>query len=91
MKTKVLTSVCTVMMLLPAAIFPLRPIFERYAAAAAPVCAVIFILCGIFTACVFFKSDMKSDLLRLCLIVNVMYAVFAFVLLVMILAERVFP
>lgn len=93
-KKTVLSSVCTAMMILPWLLFFLRGQLERlhvYSGAAVIFAAAFFIFCGIFTVYVYFAAGVRTDLLRLCMIVNGIYAVFAFVLLVMIMVERVTP
>lgn len=96
MKAKkiILSSVCTAMMLLPWMLLLFRRQLETlfaHADVTVPLFAAFIIFCAIFTVCVYFAARVRTDLIRICMIVNGVYAVFAFVLLIIFVTERVTP
>ena len=96
MKAKkiIFSTVCTSMMLLPWLLLLFRKRLEALIAHAdvtVPLFAAFMIFCAVFTVCVYFAARVRTDLIRLCMIVNGVYAVFAFVLLIIFVTERVTP
>lgn len=79
MKNKILTSVSVIMMFVPWTILPLRT-FDR--ALESPVAeimiacyAVFMIFSGVFTIVSYVKIKVQNNLMKICLIVNSLYAV----------------
>lgn len=79
MKNKITTAISTIMMLVPWTILPLRTnkwALESPAAEIIISCyAVFMILAGIFTA-VSYGKKVQNSLMKVCLVVNGLYAVF---------------
>ncbi len=79
MKNKILTSVSAVMLLVPWTILPLRTFdwaLESPAAEIMIACYSAFmIFSGIFTIISYVKAKAQNNLMKVCLIVNSLYAV----------------
>lgn len=93
MKTKILTGISAAFALFPWTILPLRAWFSwalEYAHLMIPGYAALMILGGAFTALAYGLGKARSPLMKLCLVVNIIYAVFGAAVLPM-LIWRNFP
>ena len=92
MKNKILTLVCTLMLFVPWTILPLRtnawalesPVAEIMIASY----AVFMIFGGIFTMIAYVKTHAQNTLMKLCLVMNGMYAVGGAAALAMMIIPR---
>ena len=79
MKNKILTAVDTIMLFIPWTILPLRTFdwaLESPAAEIMIACyAVFMIFSGVFTIISYVKAKAQSNLMKVCLVVNGLYAV----------------
>ena len=89
MKNKILTAVSAVMLLVPWTILPLRTFdwaLESPAAEIMIACYSAFmIFSGVFTIISYVKAKAQNNLMKICLIVNSLYAVAGVVFLGMML------
>lgn len=78
MKNKILTAVSTIMLFIPWTILPLRSNFQ-WALDYADImisCYAVFMICsGVFTILSYVKSKAQNGLMKVCLVVNSLYAV----------------
>lgn len=77
MKNKILTAISTVMLFVPWTILPLRIHFQwalDYAHIMIPCYAVFMIFSGVFTIFSYVKENVQNNLMKVCLIVNSLYA-----------------
>ena len=85
MKNKILTAVSTIMLFIPWTILPLRTFdwaLESPAAEIMIACyAAFMIFSGVFTIISYIKAKAQNNLMKVCLIVNSLYAVACFVFL----------
>ncbi len=89
LKQTVLTAVCIIMLFLPWTILPLRSFPWALESPAAEIMisgyAVFMIISGIFTAVVYAKGKIQHTLMKLCVVINGLYAlggIIAFVLMI---------
>lgn len=79
MKNKILTAVSTIMLFVPWTILPLRTFdwaLESPAAEIMIACyAVFMVLSGVFTILSYVKAKAENSLMKVCLVVNSLYAV----------------
>ncbi len=79
MKTKILTAVSTIMLFVPWTILPLRTFdwaLESPVAEIMIACyAAFMIFSGVFTIISYIKAEAQSNLMKVCLVVNSLYAV----------------
>lgn len=79
MKNKILTAVSTIMLFVPWTILPLRTFdwaLESPAAEIMIACyAVFMVLSGVFTILSYVKAKAENPLMKVCLVVNSLYAV----------------
>lgn len=79
MKNKILTAVSTIMLFIPWTILPLRAFdwaLESPAAEIMIACyAAFMIFSGVFTIISYVKAKAQSNLMKVCLVVNSLYAV----------------
>lgn len=79
MKNKILTVISTIMLFVPWTILPLRTFdwaLESPVAEIMIVCYSVFmIFSGVFTIISYVKAKAQSNLMKVCLIVNSLYAV----------------
>lgn len=79
MKNKILTAVSTIMLFVPWTILPLRTFdwaLESPAAEIMIACyAVFMVLSGVFTILSYVKTKAENSLMKVCLVVNSLYAV----------------
>lgn len=79
MKNKILTAVSTIMLFIPWTILPLRAFDWVLESPVAEIMitfyAVFMIFSGVFTIISYVKARAKSNLMKVCLIVNSLYAV----------------
>lgn len=79
MKNKILTAVSTIMLFIPWTILPLRTFdwaLESPAAEIMIACyAAFMIFSGVFTIISYVKAKAQSNLMKVCLIINGIYAV----------------
>ncbi len=87
-KTTVFTILCTLMLFIPWTILPLRSFpwaLESPAAEIMISCyAAFMIISGLFTAAAYFKLKIQHTLMKLCVVINGLYAlggIIAFVLM----------
>lgn len=79
MKNKILTSISTIMMLLPWTILPLRINFQwalDYAHIMIPCYAAFMIFSAVFTIVSYVKVKVQNNFMKVCLVVNSMYGLF---------------
>ena len=79
MKNKILTAFCTLMIFVPWTILPLRNYFQwalDYANIMIPCYAVFMIFSGVFTLFSYINGKVQNTLMKICLVINGMYAVF---------------
>ncbi len=92
MKNKILTAISTIMLFIPWTILPLRINFQwalDYAHIMIPCYAVFMILSGVFTILSYVKAKAQNNLMKVCLIVNSLYAVFGVAALGMIIVPKI--
>ena len=92
MKNKILTAVSTIMLFIPWTIFPLRINFQwalDYAETMIPCYAVFMIFSGIFTILSYVKANAQNNLMKVCLIVNSLYAAFGVAALGMMVVPKI--
>ena len=78
MKNKILTMISTIMLFIPWTILPLRVNFQwalDYAEIMIPCYAVFMIFSGVFTVLFYVKAKAQNNLMKVCLIINSLYAV----------------
>ncbi len=87
MKNKILTAVSTIMIFAPWTILPLRRFDWAVHSPTAEILmlsyAAFMIFSGIFTIAAYAAGNVRNTLMKVCLIINVMYAVAAVCLLFM--------
>lgn len=92
MKNKILTAVNTIMLFVPWTILPLRTFnwaLELPAAEIMIACYAIFmVFSGIFTIISYAKAKVQNNLIKVCLIVNSLYAVAGVVFLSMMIKSK---
>ena len=79
MKNKVLTAFCTLIIFVPWTILPLRNYFQwalDYAEIMIPCYAVFMIFSGVFTLFSYIYEKAQNTLMKICLVINGMYAIF---------------
>lgn len=83
MKNRILTVICTIMMLIPWTIFPLRTFDWALQLPVAEIMiycyAAFMIISGVLTIISYVKAKVKNNLMKVCLVVNSVYAVFGVV------------
>ncbi|WP_418783655.1 hypothetical protein [Hominenteromicrobium sp.] len=92
MKNKILTTISTIMLFIPWTILPLRINFQwalDYAHIMIPCYAVFMIFSGVFTILSYTKAKAQNNLMKVCLIVNSLYAVFGVAALGMIIVPKI--
>ena len=92
MKNKILTTISTIMLFIPWTILPLRINFQwalDYAHIMIPCYAVFMIFSGVFTIRSYTKAKAQNNLMKVCLIVNSLYAVFGVAALGMIIVPKI--
>ena len=79
MKNKILTIISTIMLFIPWTIFPLRSNAWALESPAAEIIifsyAVFMIFSGIFTIVSYVRAKAQNNLMKVCLVVNSLYAV----------------
>lgn len=92
MKNQIHTAICTILLFVPWTIFPLRTnrwALESPAAEIIIACyCILMIGCGILTGFLYYKAKAKTNWIRLCLLVNGLYAAAGVVLLGMLLQTQ---
>ena len=93
MKNKILTAISTIMLFVPWTILPLRTFdwaLESPVAEIMIACyAVFMIFSGVFTIISYVKAKAQSNLMKVCLIVNSLYAVAGVVFLGMMIIPKI--
>lgn len=92
MKNKILTTISTIMLFIPWTILPLRINFQwalDYAHIMIPCYAVFMIFSGVFTILSYTKAKAQNNLMKVCLIVNSLYAVVGVAALGMIIVPKI--
>lgn len=78
MKNKILTTVSVIMLFIPWTILPLRGNFQwalDYADIMIPCYGVFMIFSGVFTILSYVRAKAQNNVMKVCLIVNSLYAV----------------
>ncbi len=91
MKIKILTAVSSIMLFIPWTILPLRINFQwalDYAHIMIPCYAVFMIFSGVFTILTYVIAKAQSNLMKICLVINSLYAVFGVAALGMMIFPR---
>ena len=92
MKNKILTSISTIMLFIPWTILPLRINFQwalDYADIMIPCYAVFMIFSGVFTILSYVKAKAQNSLMKVCLIVNSLYAALGVAALGMMIVQKI--
>lgn len=92
MKNKILAAISAIMVLIPWTILPLRIHFQwalDYAYIIIPCYAVFMIFSGVFTTLSYGKAKARNNFMKVCLIVNSLYAVFGVAALGMIIVQKI--
>ncbi len=88
MKNNILTTISTIMLFVPSTILPLRMFDWALQLPTAKIMiscyAAFMIFSGIFTILSYAKGKVRSNLMKICLVVNSMYATFGVFALAMI-------
>lgn len=78
MKNKILTAICTIMLFVPWTILPLRTFDWALESPIAEIMiscyAAFMIFSGVFTCLSYVKAKAQSDLMKVCLVMNSLYA-----------------
>ncbi len=94
MKNKILTTVSTIMLFVPWTILPLRMFDWALQSPTAEIMiscyAAFMVFSGIFTILTYAKGKVQSSLMKICLVVNNLYAVFGLLALGMIYLPKLF-
>ena len=91
MKNKILNIISVIMVFVPWTILPLRAYFEwalEYAHIMIPCYAAFMIFSAIFTIISYVKAKSQNNLMKVCLVVNCVYGVFAILVIIMMIAQR---
>ena len=91
MKNKILSAISVIMIFVPWTILPLRAYFEwalEYAHIMIPCYAAFMIFSAIFTIISYVKAKAQNNLMKVCLVVNSVYGVFAILVITMMIAQR---
>ncbi len=79
MKNKILTTISTLMLFIPWTILPLRSFAWALESPVAEIMiscyAVFMIFSGVFTTFSYVKGKVQNNLMKICLIINILYAV----------------
>lgn len=94
MKNKILTTISTIMLFVPWTILPLRMFEWALQSPTAEIMiacyAVFMIFSGIFTILSYTKGKVRSNLMKICLVVNSLYTAFGVFALAMIYLPKIF-
>lgn len=94
MKNKVLTTVSTIMLFVPWTILPLRINFQwalDYAHIMIPCYAAFMIFGGVFTVISYVMAKVQNNLMKVCMIVNSLYAVFGVAVFGLMICQQIRP
>lgn len=93
MKNKILTAISTIMLFIPWTILPLRTFdwaLESPVAEIMIACyAAFMIFSGVFTMLSYVKAKAQNNLMKVCLIVNSLYAAFGVAALGMMIVQKI--
>ncbi len=92
MRNKILTAVSTIMLFIPWTILPLRANYQwalDYAHIMIPCYAAFMIFSGVFTILSYAKAKVQNNLMKVCLIVNSLYAAFGVAALGMMVLPKI--
>lgn len=93
MKNKILTTISTLMILIPWTILPLRTFDWALQSPTAEIMiagyAVFMIASGIFTMISYIKAKAQNSMMKICLVVNSLYAAFGVFALGMMFLPRI--
>lgn len=93
MKNKILTAVSTIMLFIPWTILPLRSFDWALASPVAEIMiacyAAFMILSGVFTIISYVRAKVQNSLMKICLVVNSLYAVAGVVFLGMMINTQI--
>ena len=90
MKNKILTAFCALIIFVPWTILPLRNNFQwalDYAEIIIPCYAVFMIFSGIFTIVFYIYAKAQSNIMKICLVINGIYAVFGILAVAMMIIQ----
>lgn len=94
MKNKILTTISTIMLFVPWTILPLRMFDWALQSPTAEIMiacyAAFMIFSGFFTILSYAKGKVRSNLMKICLVVNSLYATFGVFALAMIYLPKIF-
>ena len=91
MKDKMITTVCLLIVFVPWTILPLRINFQwalDYAAVMIPCYAVFMIFGGVFTILSYINAKVQNVLMKICLVINGIYAFFGILVVAMMVTQR---
>lgn len=93
MKNKILTTISTIMLFIPWTILPLRTFDWALKSPVAEIMiscyAAFMIFSGVFTAISYIKAKVQNNLMKVCLIVNGLYAVGGVVVFAMMVLPKI--
>lgn len=93
MKNKVLTVISTIMLFVPWTILPLRTFDWALESPAAEIMiscyAAFMIFSGVFTIVSYVKAKAGNNLMKVCLVVNSLYAAFGIAVFVMMVLPKI--
>lgn len=93
MKNKVLTVISTIMLFVPWTILPLRTFDWTLESPAAEIMiscyAAFMIFSGVFTIVSYVKAKAGNNLMKVCLVVNSLYAAFGIAVFVMMVLPKI--
>ncbi|MDO5346482.1 MAG: hypothetical protein Q4E91_12155 [Lachnospiraceae bacterium] len=92
MKNRILTVISTIMLFIPWTLLPLRLNFQwalDYADIMIPCYAVFMIFSGVFTILSYVKAKAQNNLMKVCLIMNSLYAVGGVAALGMMVVQKI--
>lgn len=93
MKNKILTAICTMMLIIPWTILPLRTFEWALQSPTAEIMissyAAFMILSGVFTIVSYAKARVQNRLMKICLVINSLYAVGGIAALIMMVLSKI--
>lgn len=93
MKNKMLTVICTLMILIPWTILPLRTFDFALKSPVAEIMiscyAAFMIFSGIFTIFSYVKEKVQNNLMKVCLVINSLYAIGGIAVFLMMILPKI--
>ena len=92
MKDKIINAICLFIVFVPWTILPLRSNFQwalDYAEIMIPCYAVLMIFGGVFTVLSYINAKAQNILMKICLVINGIYAFFGILVVVMMVTQQI--